>query len=416
MLNTEFHYDDGTLHCEDQSLADLADEHGTPLYVYSENHFIDRYETLDEVLSPVDHTICFAMKSNGNLGVLNSMAEAGCGFDIVSGGELRRVLEAGGDPSDVVYAGVAKTEVEQRLALEHDIKMFNVESMPELEQLDEVAGDMGKEGRVAFRVNPDVDAKTHDKITTGKKENKFGVPIAKIEEYVERAESLPNIDFKGLHFHIGSQITTIEPFEEVAEKIRNLFDDLREQGHELDTLNMGGGLGIQYRNEDTLDPQDWADVVVPLAQDLGVDLIVEPGRFIMGNAGVLVTETVYVKKSVTKDFVVVDAGMNDLIRPAMYDSFHDIKPVQPTDNEEITADVVGPICETGDYFGKDRSFPEPEEGNYFSVMSAGAYGMAMASQYNAFPRPAEVMVTDDGVDVVRERESYEDLWSGEPVS
>jgi diaminopimelate decarboxylase len=416
MLNTEFHYDDGTLHCEDQSLADLADEHGTPLYVYSENHFIDRYETLDEVLSPVDHTICFAMKSNGNLGVLNSMAEAGCGFDIVSGGELRRVLEAGGDPSDVVYAGVAKTEVEQRLALEHDIKMFNVESMPELEQLDEVAGDMGKEGRVAFRVNPDVDAKTHDKITTGKKENKFGVPIAKIEEYVERAESLPNIDFKGLHFHIGSQITTIEPFEEVAEKIRNLFDDLREQGHELDTLNMGGGLGIQYRNEDTLDPQDWADVVVPLAQDLGVDLIVEPGRFIMGNAGVLVTETVYVKKSVTKDFVVVDAGMNDLIRPAMYDSFHDIKPVQPTDNEEITADVVGPICETGDYFGKDRSFPEPEEGNYFSVMSAGAYGMAMASQYNAFPRPAEVMVTDDGVEVVRKRETYEDLRSGEPVS
>jgi len=410
-----FQRNEGELYCEERSLNELADEYGTPLYVYSENHFLNRYRALDEVLSDVEHTICFAMKSNGNLGVLSSMADAGCGFDIVSGGELRRVLEAGGDPSQVVYAGVAKTEAEQRLALEHDIYMFNVESMPELEQLNRVAGEMGKEGRVAFRVNPDVDAKTHAKITTGKKENKFGIPIAKIKEYVEHAVDLEHIDFQGLHFHIGSQITTIEPFEEVVEKATALVKSLRDDGFEIETLNLGGGLGIQYRDETPLTPQQWGDVIVPAVKDLNVKLIVEPGRYIMGNAGALVTETIYVKKSVTKNFIVVDAGMNDLIRPAMYDSYHGIEAVSEGSGEEITADVVGPICETGDYFGKDRTVPEPEPGDYFAVMSSGAYGMAMASQYNAFPRPAEVLVNRQDARVVRERESYEDLWQGEPA-
>ena len=415
MMFEGFQRENGELYCENRPLDELANEYGTPLYVYSENHFLNRYRALDEVLSEVEHTICFAMKSNGNLGVLSSMADAGCGFDVVSGGEMRRVLAAGGDLSRVVYAGVAKTESEQRFALEHDIYMFNVESMPELNQLNRIAGEMGRDARVAFRVNPDVDAKTHDKITTGKKENKFGIPIARIDEYVESAVALESIDFQGLHFHIGSQITTIEPFEEVVEKATTLVNSLRSSGFEVKVLNLGGGLGIQYKDETPLTPQQWGDVVVPAVSDLDVKLIVEPGRFIMGNAGALLTETIYVKKSVTKNFIVVDAGMNDLIRPAMYDSYHGIEAVSEGSGEEITADVVGPICETGDYFGKDRTLPEPNPGDYFAVMSSGAYGMAMASQYNAFPRPAEVLVNGNDARVVRERETYQDLWQGEPA-
>ncbi|MFB6356352.1 MAG: diaminopimelate decarboxylase, partial [bacterium] len=303
-MSDSFPYRDDELYCEDIPVQTLADEYGTPLYVYSEQHFLDRYRALDEVLEPVDHLICFAMKCNGNLAVLNSMAEAGCGFDIVSGGELRRVKKAGGDPSKVVYAGVAKTREEQQLALESGIYMFNVESMPELQQLNEVAGELSKQARVAFRVNPDVDAKTHDKITTGKKENKFGIPIVNLEEYVEEASQLENIDFKGLHFHIGSQITQIEPFEEVVRKATNVIDRLRNDGYVIETLNLGGGLGIRYKDETPLTPQQWADVVVPAIEDLNVKLIIEPGRFIMGNAGILVTETIYIKESVTKDFVV----------------------------------------------------------------------------------------------------------------
>lgn len=413
-MTNEFQYRSNQFYCEDVPVDSLADEYGTPLYVYSQNHFQERIEGFKDALSPVDHEICYAVKCNGNLSILNRMAEIGSGFDIVSGGELRRVLEAGGDPSQVVYAGVGKTREEQEMALDAGILMFNVESVPEMQQLDEVAGEMGTTADIALRVNPDVDAKTHDKISTGKKENKFGLPIALIDNYVEEAESLSNISLEGLHFHIGSQITTIEPFEKMIDKATGLVDRLREEGHSISTLNLGGGIGIRYKDEDPLTPYDWAEVVVPEVQDRDLRLIVEPGRFLMGNAGVLVTQVEYVKKSVTKDFVVVDGGMNDLIRPAMYDAYHEITPLNPRNNDTVTVDVVGPICESSDYFGKDRELPEPEPGDYLAVKSAGAYGFAMSSQYNAFPRPAEVLVNENTHDVIRERETYEDLWSGEP--
>lgn len=413
-MTSAFMHRDNQFYCEDVTVDSLADEYGTPLYVYSQNHFQKRIRDFDDALSSVDHEICYAVKCNGNLTVLNRMAEIGSGFDIVSGGELRRVLEAGGDPSRIVYAGVGKTRSEQEMALDADILMFNVESEPEMEQLNEVAGEMGKTADVALRVNPDVDAKTHDKISTGKKENKFGLPIALIDNYVETAEALPNLSLEGLHFHIGSQITSVEPFEKMIDKAGSLVDRLRDEGHDISTLNLGGGIGIRYRDETPITPYDWADVVVPEIEKRNLRLIVEPGRYLMGNAGILVVEVEYVKKSVTKNFVVVDGGMNDLIRPAMYDAYHEIVPLNPRNTDTITADVVGPICETSDYFGKDRDLPEPDPGDYLAIKSAGAYGFAMASQYNAFPRPAEVLVNENDHSVVRERETYEDLWTGEP--
>ncbi|MFB6226913.1 MAG: diaminopimelate decarboxylase [bacterium] len=412
-MTAEFTHRNNQFYCEDVPVDSLADEYDTPLYVYSQNHFQNRIENFKDALSSVDHEICYAVKCNGNLSVLNRMAEIGSGFDIVSGGELRRVLEAGGDPSQVVFAGVGKTRAEQEMALDAGILMFNVESVPEMQQLSKVAGEMGTTADIALRVNPDVDAKTHDKISTGKKENKFGLPIALIDDYVDEAASLPNISLEGLHFHIGSQITTIEPFEKMIDKASSLVDRLREEGHDISTLNLGGGIGIRYRDEQPLTPYDWADAVLPEIEKRDLRLIVEPGRFLMGNAGVLVTQVEYVKESVTKNFVVVDGGMNDLIRPAMYDAYHEIVPLNPRNADHITADVVGPICESSDYFGKDRELPEPQPGDYLAIKSAGAYGFAMASQYNAFPRPAEILVDENSHTVVREPEDYSDLWAGE---
>jgi diaminopimelate decarboxylase len=414
-MSTDFDRKNGQMYCEDLPLNSLADEYETPLYVYSQNHFQSRIQAFDDALEGIPHEICYAVKCNGNLAVLNRMADIGSGFDIVSGGELKRVLEAGGDPSKVVYAGVGKTREEQELALDADIMMFNVESSGEMQRLNEVAGEMGKTAEIALRVNPDVDAKTHDKISTGKKENKFGLPISLIHEYAEEAAGLSNISLEGLHFHIGSQITSIEPFEKMIVKATELVDELREAGYDLSTLNFGGGIGIRYSDEETITPDEWADVVVPEVEQRDLKLIVEPGRFIMGNAGVLLTEVQYLKKSVTKNFVIVDAGMNDMIRPAMYDAYHEILPVDARDADELEADVVGPICETGDYLGKDRTLPEPEQGDYLAVRSVGAYGFAMSSQYNAFPRAAEVLVDGNEQHLIRERETYEDLWSGEII-
>lgn len=414
-MTDDFTQQDGELHCEKISLQELADEHGTPLYVYSQNHFQQRIKDFDDALSEVPHEICYAVKCNGNLAILNRMDRVGSGFDIVSGGELRRVLEAGGDPSRVVFAGVGKTREEQRLALDAGILMFNVESSPEMHRLNDVAGRMNKTADIALRVNPDVDAKTHDKISTGKKENKFGIPISLIEQYAEEAAQASNIQLNGLHFHIGSQITSLEPFEKMIGKATDLVDKIRNAGHDITTLNFGGGIGIRYRDEDTINPHDWADVVVPEVKKRDLKLIVEPGRFIMGNAGVLLTEVQYVKESVTKNFVVVDAGMNDLIRPAMYDAYHEILSVRPDSDDTLEADVVGPICETGDYIGKNRSLAEPDQGDYLAVSSVGAYGFAMSSQYNAFPRAAEVLVNGSSSTIIRDRESYEDLWEAENI-
>lgn len=414
-MSTDFEQKNGQLYCEDLPLDSLADEYGTPLYVYSQNHFQKRIRDFDDALEDVPHEICYAVKCNGNLAVLNRMADIGSGFDIVSGGELKRVLEAGGDPSSIVYAGVGKTREEQEAALEADILMFNVESSPEMQRLNDVAGEIGKTAEIALRVNPDVDAKTHDKISTGKKENKFGLPISLIHEYADEAAGLSNISLEGLHFHIGSQITSIDPFEKMIGKATDLVDDVRDAGHDLSTLNFGGGIGIRYRDEETITPYEWADVVVPEVKKRDLKLIVEPGRYIMGNAGVLLTEVQYVKKSVTKNFVVVDAGMNDMIRPAMYDAYHEILPVTSRETELLEADVVGPICETGDYLGKDRELPEPAAGDYLAVRSVGAYGFAMSSQYNAFPRAAEVLVDGNEQHLIRERETYSDLWRGETI-
>jgi diaminopimelate decarboxylase len=285
--------------------------------------------------------------------------------------------------------------------------------MPEMEQLNHLAGSMNHEADVALRVNPDVDAKTHEKISTGKKENKFGLPIGRIDEYVNQTQSAEHLNLNGLHFHIGSQITRVEPFERVIQKATDLIDDLRNRGVPIHTLNLGGGIGIRYKDEEPISPQEWAKVIVPEVESRDLRLIVEPGRFMMGNAGILATEVSYVKRSVTKNFVVVDAGMNDLIRPAMYDAYHDIVPIKTSGTDSITADVVGPVCETGDFMGKNRTIEEPTPGDHLAIMSCGAYGFAMSSQYNAFPRPAEVLVDGNDAQLIRERETYDELWNGE---
>jgi diaminopimelate decarboxylase len=415
MLPDGFEFIDGQLCCENQSVKQMAEKFGTPLYIYSENHFLARLQEFQNALEDFEHMICFAVKSNSNLAILNSLAAEGCGFDIVSGGELQRIIQAEGDTSRVVYAGVGKTADEQKMALETPINMFNVESMPELLQLNRIADELGKTARIAFRVNPDVDAETHAKITTGKKENKFGIPASELVDYADRVEGLSNVKLEGLHFHIGSQITKIEPFVELGQKVRNSVMELRENGFEINTVNLGGGLGIAYRDQKTVSPRQWARATLPPLEDLDLKIIVEPGRFLVGNCGILVTSVSYLKDAVTRDFIIVDAGMNSLIRPAMYDAYHKIDNVEKKDRDLINADIVGPVCETGDVFAKDREIERPEAGEYLAIFSSGAYGFSMASQYNSFPRPAEVLVDPGGSRLIRERETYEDLWRGEKI-
>ncbi len=410
-----FKYLDGEYHCENIPLTDLVEEHGSPLYVYSKNHMLNQLHKYQQVFSQQDSLVCFAVKSNSNLAVLQLLAEAGAGFDIVSGGELERVLKVGADPGKIVYSGVGKTAAEQRRALEAGIYQFNVESIPEIEQLQRLAAELQTEARVAIRVNPAVDAKTHAKITTGKKENKFGIPFPEVESVANSIARSKNLKFTGLHFHIGSQITDQQPFERLARKARDLIRSLREHRIEVETLNLGGGLGVCYDDEETISPERWWEIISPYLADLDLKFIVEPGRFITANAGALITRVIYVKKSVTHNFIVVDAGMNTLIRPAMYDAFHEIVPVIPRNNDPVNADVVGPVCETGDYFGKGRELPEPRPDDPLAVMSAGAYGSCMASNYNSFRRPAEVLVDDRTAYLIRERDTYEDIWCKEKM-
>ncbi len=415
MLPEGFEFRDGQLYCENHSVKKLAETHATPLYIYSENHFLGRLQEFKNALEDFEHMICFAVKSNSNLAILNSLASSGCGFDIVSGGELQRVIKAGGDTSRVVYAGVGKTAAEQKMALQAGIHMFNVESMPELLQLNDIADELGKTARIVFRVNPDVDAETHAKITTGKKENKFGIPASELVGYAAKVEKLSNLKLEGLHFHIGSQITNIEPFVELGQKVRNSVMELRENGFEINTVNLGGGLGIAYRDQKTISPRQWARATLLPLEDLDLKIIVEPGRYLVGNCGILVTSVSYLKDAATKNFIIVDAGMNSLIRPAMYDAYHKIDNVEKKGRELINADIVGPVCETGDVFAKDREIERPEAGEYLAIFSSGAYGFSMASQYNSFPRPAEVLVDSRSSRVIRERETYEDLWRGEKI-
>jgi diaminopimelate decarboxylase len=425
-----FSYKNGSLYCEDVELATLAEEHGTPLYVYSASTILDHYRRLDATLGGLDHEVAYAVKANSNLSILRLLANEGAGFDIVSGGELFRVIKAGGDPAKCTFAGVGKTREEIVYALEQGIYSFNVESEEELRYLNEVAGDLGVTAPAAVRVNPNVDAKTHKYISTGKSENKFGVDFEAIRGLYERAaKELPNIRLRGLQMHIGSQLTSIDPFIEAVEKVAPLAAHLKEQ-YGIEFWSIGGGIGIIYedslesgsvdwwKNQDEADrpltTESYGKQLVPRLKDLGLKILVEPGRFIAGNAGVLLTRCLYEKKGSAKTFKIVDAGMNDLIRPALYEGHHEIVPLrQPASAERSPVDVVGPICESGDFFCQDRDLPDIQTGDLIALMSAGAYGFVMASNYNSRPFPAEILVEAGTSTVIRKRQTLHDLIAGE---
>ncbi len=410
-----FHYENGELYCEEDRVAGIAEEVGTPFYLYSHRTIVDHYQKIDRALESIDHLICFSLKSNSNLAVCKALANKGSGADVVSGGELFIALEAGMAPKKIVFAGVGKTETEIEYGLKSDILMFNVESMPEASAISRVAGRLGKKAKIALRVNPDVDAGTHKHITTGKKENKFGLAIDMGLAFFTEAASMPNLEMTGVHVHIGSQIVSTSPYEKSISKLVELIADLRNAGIDIDTLNIGGGLGIIYNEEEPSTAQEFADAILPMVKTTGCRFIIEPGRFIIGNAGIMVTRVVYVKSTDSKTFIIVDAGMNDLIRPALYESYHAIRPVTTANSEEIVADIVGPICESTDYFAKDRKIPVVEEDDLLAVFSAGAYGFVMSSNYNSRPRMSEVMVIDDKHFTVRARETYGDLIRGEII-
>lgn len=397
------------LFAENISVSELAHEYGTPLYVYSAATLRRHYEAFDSAFSGLDHMTCFSVKANSNISVLKLLAEKGAGMDIVSGGELYRALKAGVPAKSIVYSGVGKKAYEIAEALKADILMFNVESVAELHRINEVAGQMSKTARISFRINPDVDPKTHPYISTGMKKNKFGLEIENAFEAYKTAKELPNVEPIGMDCHIGSQLTEIAPFLEALEKLLKFNQRLKDVGIEISILDLGGGLGITYDEEEPPHPKEFGEALTAALKDEGLKVILEPGRVIAGNSGILVTEVVYTKKSPTKDFLIVDAGMNDLIRPSLYGSFHRLDEVTKNDRAEVEYDVVGPICESGDFIARDRKLPEMKQGELLAVYSAGAYGFTMASNYNSRPRAAEVIVDGDDVIVARRRESYEDL-------
>jgi diaminopimelate decarboxylase len=425
-----FSYKNGSLSCEDIDLSTLAAEHGTPLYVYSAGTIIDHFERLDKALDGVEHEVAYAVKANSNLSVLRLLATHGAGFDIVSAGELYRVIKAGGDPAHCTFAGVGKTREEIVYALEQGIYSFNVESEEELRYLNEVAGELNLIAPAAVRVNPNVDAKTHKYISTGKSENKFGVDFEAIPGlYARAAAELKNIRLRGLQMHIGSQLTSIAPFIEAVEKVAPLVADLKSK-YGIEFWSIGGGIGIIYKESLASGSVDWwlaqpeeerpltieryGRELVPRLKDLGLKILLEPGRYIVGNAGVLITKCLYEKKGSAKTFKIVDAGMNDLIRPALYEGHHEIVPLkEPASGDRVKVDVVGPICESGDFFCQDRELPDFNPGEYIALMSAGAYGFAMASNYNSRPLPAEILVEGDTATVIRKRQTLEDVIAGE---
>ncbi|MDI6873602.1 MAG: diaminopimelate decarboxylase [Actinomycetota bacterium] len=410
-----FQYLDGILHGEEVPLDRIAEKVGTPVYVYSRRTLCDHYRRLDQAFAEVPHLICYSVKANSNLGVLSVLAREGAGADIVSGGELYRALKAGIPPEKIVFAGIGKTVEEMAYALRSGILMFNVESEDELLLLDRVAAETGRRADIALRVNPDVDPGTHPYIATGMKEAKFGIDMEEAPAVYERAASLKNVRVVGIHQHIGSQITEVEPFRDSLERTGELVRSLRERGLDIRYINIGGGFGIPYDEEEVPYPMDYARALAPVLKEHGCTVILETGRMIVGNAGVLVTRVLYRKRSGNKRFLVVDAAMNDLIRPSLYGSFHRILPVVDSGREEETVDVVGPVCESGDFLARDRSLPRAEPGELLAVMSAGAYGFVMSSNYNSRRRAAEVMVDGRDFLVVRERESLDDLVRGERV-
>jgi diaminopimelate decarboxylase len=426
----DFRYVGNKLFCEGVAVESLAKKFGTPLYVYSQRTLTDHFQKLDAALAPLDHLVCFAMKSNSNLAVLRTIANLGGGFDIVSGGELQRVIAAGGDPRKCVFAGVGKTEAEIEFALKKNIYCFNVESEPELQRINKIAARLRKTAPVAVRVNPNIEAHTHAKITTGTYENKFGIAFEQVEGVYARASKLKNLRLRGVQMHIGSQLTTVSPFEQAIQKVLPLVKKLKEK-YALEFFSIGGGLGIVYQPalasgttdwwnsaaaKNVLTPAKYAARLLPLLQPLGLKILLEPGRFISGNAGILVTRVEYVKRTGKKNFLIVDAAMNDLIRPAFYDAYHEIVPLTQKGGALISSDVVGGICESGDYFCKDRPLPKLGEGDAIALLSAGAYGSVMGSNYNARPLPTEVLVNGKKFAAVRERQAVAKIWADEKIA
>ena len=411
----DFKYKNNVLHCEGVSLKKIAKEFGTPAYVYSYNTLRTHFRVFDKAFKEVPHLICFSVKANSNLAILKLFAEEGGGADIVSGGELYRALKAGIKPGKIVYAGVGKTREEIAFALQKGILMFNVESNQELVLISSVAKEMGKRAKVALRVTPEIDPKTHPYITTGLKKDKFGISINKAIDEYRFAATLSNIDVIGIHTHIGSQLTEVHPFVEALKKMVALLEELKGIGIDIRHINVGGGLGITYNEEEPPHPEDLADALVPLIKGTGCTIIFEPGRVIVGNAGILLTEVLYIKEGDHKRFVIVDAGMNDLIRPSLYEAYHEIAPVVEKNRGKVLVDIVGPICESGDFLAKDRMLPETQPGELLSVMSAGAYGSTMSSNYNSRRRGAEVLVKGSECYLIRRREQYSDIVKGEMI-
>ena len=408
-----FNYRKRILYAEDVPLSAIADAVGTPVYVYSTATLRRHYRVVTEAFGSYPHLVCYALKANSSLAILRLMAEEGAGFDIVSGGELARVKAVGGEPGKTVYAGVGKTADELAQSLAAGILFFNVESPEELVLLDAVARAQGKRAPFALRVNPNVDAGTHRNIATGLKTSKFGVPFVEAMALYTRSKRMKGLQAVAVDCHIGSQITRAAPFKAALTKMAGLYQELKAQGHALRYMDVGGGLGITYTNETPPTPAEYARTILGAVRHTGATVVFEPGRLVVGNAGVLVTRVLYRKKTPTRQFVMVDAGMNDLLRPALYDAHHRLQPLVQRRGKEVKVDVVGPVCESSDVLARQRDMVLPRQGELMALMSAGAYGMSMASNYNSRPRPAEVLVDGDAWRVVRERESIEDLWRGE---
>jgi diaminopimelate decarboxylase len=424
-----FHYREQRLHCEDVDLAEVAKKFGTPLYVYSAGTIIDHYSRLHAALGPLDHLICYAVKANSNRAILKLLAKTGAGFDVVSGGELYRMLNAGGDPAKCTFAGVGKSAEEIEYALEKRVYSFNVESEAELEYIECLARAKNSPAPIALRVNPDVDPHTHQYISTGLHENKFGIALDHAAQVYERAAKMRNIDIVGVQMHIGSQITEAEPFADAIKKVAPLVLELKSK-YGIKFFSIGGGLGIVYQSSFASGRGDWwkeqaatrhqlsiqqyVDAILPPLPELKLRILLEPGRLLVGNAGVLLTRVRYIKRTGQKQFAIVDAGMNDLIRPALYQSYHEIIPVaEPKASARGKIDIVGPVCESGDFFALDREMPPLREGDLLAIMSAGAYGFVMASNYNSRPLPAEALVRGDQFALIRQRQTNEDLIRGE---
>jgi len=410
-----FKYKNHQFHCEDIPIQQIAGKVGTPFYLYSYHTLVRHFTVFDDAFKGIPHLVCYSAKANSNLAFLRLFVSLGGGVDVVSGGELYRALKGGADPQKIVFSGVGKREDEIEYALRSDILMFNVESSQELQVINGVAERIGKKASIAIRANPDIDPKTHPYISTGMKQNKFGIDILRAPMAYQQASQLPNLEIIGIDCHLGSQLVEVEPFIEALRKLKRLVENLRNEGMEINYLDLGGGLGITYEDEEPPHPMEYASTLLEEIRGFGCTLILEPGRVIVGNAGVLISKVLYTKENEEKRFVIIDAGMNDLVRPSYYGSYHQILPVKEETREEIVADVVGPICESSDFLAKGRRMPNLRSGELIAVMSAGAYGFSMSTNYNSRPRLAEVLVRGNQMFVIRQREGYEDLIRGEEI-